>query len=93
MGARRHPWLVIADDPPTELLYLFDIFAELNTSRRMGFATPEPLGLDQVYYWQQLSGVTLRRWERRLLARVDNVWLLTQQKNYSGPKPDTDDGD
>lgn len=92
MGARRHPWLEIADDAPTDLLYLFEIFAELNQSRRMGFNSPEPIGFDQMYYWQQLNGVTLRKWERKLIGRLDAVWLMTQQKNYSGPKPDTDDG-
>lgn len=85
--------MVIADDPPTDLLYLFEIFAELNQARRMGFNAPEPIGFDQMYYWQKLNGVTLRKWERQLLGRLDAVWLKTQQKDYSGPKPDTDDGD
>jgi hypothetical protein len=93
VGARRHPWMVASDDVPTGLLYLFEIFAELNSMRRMGIAAAEPIGFDQMYHWQMVSGFRLRGWERKALERLDNLWRQSQLKDYKGPQPEADDGD
>lgn len=78
---------------PTALSYLFEVFAELSTARRVGFSGPEPIGFDQLYFWQLASGFKLRAWERRLLLRIDSVWRRVQQKDYPGPKLGDHDGD
>jgi hypothetical protein len=92
-GARRHPWMVVVDDAPTGLAYLFEIFAELSVARRHGMNGPDPIGFDQMYFWQLNSGFRLRGWERKLLVRVDAIWRRAQHKDYTGPKLDEPDGD
>lgn len=93
VGARPHPLMVAAAETPDALLYLFEIFAELNGVRRVGFTGVEPLGFDQIHYWQQATGMKLRAWERRLLLRVDMLWRVMQDKKYPGPKLGEDHGD
>ena len=90
---KQHPWLAISNDAPTGLTYLYEIFAELSLSRRIGMSGAEPIGTDQIYFWQLASGFKLRAWERMLLARVDSLWRQVQQKDYKGPQLGDNDGD
>jgi hypothetical protein len=73
-------------ETPTRFMYLFEAFVDLCRVRRAGFAAPEPIGLDQIYYWQKTIGIPLQRWEIDVLYRLDALWrehIATPDK----PKP------
>lgn len=67
--------LLAERETPTRLFYLFEAFIDLQRARRSGFAAPEPIGYDQLYYWQRTVGYPLRRWEVDVIYRIDAAWL------------------
>lgn len=69
---------------PTRMLYLWDAFCQLARSRRAGFSGPEPLGLDQVYYWQLVFGNRLHAWEIDVIYRIDALWMDSVQEGKRG---------
>jgi hypothetical protein len=90
---RRHPLLSAAEDQPTALEYLFEVFADLSGVRRYSMSGPEPIGFDQIYFWQLANGFPLHKWERKAIIAADAAWRRTQQPDYSGPDLGADNGD
>lgn len=84
--------MVAADDQPTALFYLFEVFADLSGVRRYSMSGPEPIGFDQIYFWQLANGFPLRGWERKAIMAADVAWRRTQQSDYSGPDLGSGDG-
>ena len=90
---KRHPLLVASDSQPTALEYLLEVFFELCGVRRSSTVGVEPIGFDQVYFWQLASGFRLHNWERKALMSADAVWRRAQHPSYAGPDLEDSDGD
>lgn len=71
-------------DAPTRLLYMWEAYVQITLSRRSGFSGAEPIGYDQIYYWQQIERFKLTRDERTLLYKIDDVWCEVTTKDGNG---------
>lgn len=78
------PEQLIGPDPPDHTVqYLFAWFIELHTGRRITASGLAPLGYDEIYYWQELTGRKLRPYELKIIRLIDNKFL---EVHYGGSR-------
>lgn len=76
----------LVPDPPPEGEYLWDIFIEITSSRRVADGTPTTSITQELDLWQRLYSMQFKPWEIRALRMLDGVWcnwLVKQQSKKS----------
>lgn len=77
--APRHKELMRPRDVPW-LRHLWEVWCELGKRRRSGMNGAEPIGFDQVVYWQQLYNRHLELWEIQAVFAIEDEWYRIVNK-------------
>lgn len=79
---RPHPEDRAPTDPPVTLLYLWQWFHQLSSSRPLGgMGTPMPIPQSEIDAWCRLHDVKLAHWELDALSALDGLFLRSLNKS------------
>lgn len=77
------PAMLIANQIPLEIKYLWDWFGELSNKRRTGGMSVSMLAWSDVDAWARLMRRDPQPWEVEALMNLDNIWfnnVMSKQK-------------
>jgi hypothetical protein len=75
---------VLLDGPPPrsaapklsfEVQHVWQLFCDLNRTRRAGFNGPEPLSYAEMLAWSELTGMRIRPWEIEVIMALDHEYM------------------
>lgn len=79
-AALRRPIDKLHVECPRALVYVWDWFCDISSSRKSGYGGSEPISYEELRAWQALNGIELTKYELSLIRKIDRTFINVSRK-------------
>lgn len=76
-GGPRDPLLDLKTEPPSRMVWIWNVFHELNGGRQFDAGHPQRMSHQEIVAWCALTDEKLKKRELRILHDLDVTWINT----------------